>query len=152
MLVPITAQSPTWAADKTGEEKEMMNKKIGLMLLVTAALLSGCASRTAPIKNVSQTVAQSYSDEQMKQAIIQAGTTNKWTMTPVGPGAIDGYLAARGYSADIRVNYTANSYQILYVSSQNLKAGSGQIHRNYNVWIDRLDRSIQTRLKANAYK
>lgn len=130
----------------------MMNKKIGFALLVSAVLLTGCAPRTAPIENVSQTVGQSYSDDQMKQAIVQSGAANHWVMTPAGPGVMNGHLAERGHTADIRVNYTANSYQIQYVSSQNLKAGSGQIHRNYNRWIQNLSQGIQTRLAVEAAK
>lgn len=130
----------------------MMNKKVGLALLISAVLLTGCAPRTAPIQNVNQTVGQNYSDAQMKQAIIQAGAANKWVMSPAGPGTLNGHLAERGHTADIRVNYTANSYQIQYVSSQNLKAGSGQIHRNYNRWIENLNQGIQTRLAIESAK
>jgi len=136
----------------TGEMKEMMNKKAVLALLVTAALMSGCAPRTAPIQNVSQTVGQNYSDSQMQRAIVEAGAANHWVISPAGPGVMKGQLAERGHTADIRITYTANSYRIDYVSSTNLKAGSGQIHRNYNRWIQNLNQGIQTRLAVQAVK
>lgn len=136
----------------TGEEKEMMNKKATLALLVAAVLITGCASRTAPIQNVSQTVAQSYSDQQMQRAIVEAGAANHWVISPAGPGVMNGLLAERGHTANIRITYTANSYRIDYVSSTNLKADSGQIHRNYNRWIQNLNQGIQTRLAVQAVK
>ncbi len=130
----------------------MMSKKIALALVVTATLLSGCASRIAPIENVNQTVSQNYSDSQMKQAITQAGAAYNWVITPAGPGVMNGHLTQRTHSVDIRISYTSNSYQIQYVSSQNLSAGSGKIHRNYNRWVHNLSQGIQTRLAVNAVK
>lgn len=130
----------------------MMNKKAALALIVTAALMTGCAPRTAPIQNVSQTVGQSYTDSQMQRAIVEAGAANHWVVSPAGPGVMNGQLSERGHTADIRITYTANSYRIDYVSSTNLKAGSGQIHRNYNRWIQNLNQGIQTRLAVQAVK
>lgn len=126
-----------------------MNKKTFLTLAMVAALLTGCA-RTAPIHNVNQTLTQRYSDNQMKTAIIEAGVGRKWVMTPVSPGVINGRLAQRDFVATIRISYSSQNYRIDYVSSQNLKAGQGQIHNNYNRWIANLDQDIQLRLSALA--
>lgn len=126
-----------------------MNKKTIFTLAVVAALLTGCA-RTAPIHNVNQSLTQRYSDNQMKKAIIEAGIGRKWVMTPVSPGVITGRLAQRGFAATIRITYTSQNYRIDYVSSENLKAGQGQIHSNYNRWIANLDQDIQLRLSALA--
>lgn len=128
-----------------------MNKKLIFTLVVTAALLTGCA-RTAPIHNVNQTLTQRYSDNQMKTAIVEAGISRKWVMTPVSPGVINGRLAQRGFAANIRISYTSQSYRIDYLSSENLKAGEGKIHNNYNRWITNLDQDIQLRLSALAAK
>ncbi|MDH2068604.1 hypothetical protein [Pantoea sp. GD03673] len=126
-----------------------MNKKTIFTLTVLAALLTGCA-RTAPIHNVNQTLTQRYSDNQMKLAIIEAGIGRKWVMTPVSPGVINGRLAQRDFVANIRITYTSQNYHIDYVSSENLKAGQGKIHSNYNRWIANLDQDIQLRLSALA--
>lgn len=126
-----------------------MNKKTIFTLAVVAALLTGCA-RTAPIHNVNQSLTQRYSDNQMKTAIIEAGIGRKWVMTPVSPGVITGRLSQRGLAATIRITYTSQNYRIDYVSSENLKAGQGQIHSNYNRWIANLDQDIQLRLSALA--
>lgn len=126
-----------------------MNKKTIFTLAVVAALLTGCA-RTAPIHNVNQTLTQRYTDNQMKLAIIEAGISRKWVMTPVSPGVINGRLAQRDFVANIRITYTSQNYRIDYVSSDNLKAEGGEIHNNYNRWIANLDQDIQLRLSALA--
>ncbi|ADO09028.1 MULTISPECIES: hypothetical protein [Pantoea] len=126
-----------------------MNKNTFFTLVVAAVLLTGCA-RTAPIHNVNQTLTQRYTDNQMKLAIIEAGIGRKWVMTPVSPGVINGRLAQRDFVATIRITYTSQNYRIDYVSSENLKAGQGEIHNNYNRWIANLDQDIQLRLSALA--
>ncbi|AVV37380.1 MULTISPECIES: hypothetical protein [Pantoea] len=126
-----------------------MNKNTFFTLVVAAVLLTGCA-RTAPIHNVNQTLTQRYTDNQMKLAIIEAGIGRKWVMTPVSPGVINGRLAQRDFVATIRITYTSQNYRIDYVSSENLKAGQGEIHNNYNRWIANLDQDIQLRLSAMA--
>ncbi|QCA04841.1 hypothetical protein [Pantoea vagans] len=126
-----------------------MNKNTFFTLIVAAVLLTGCA-RTAPIHNVNQTLTQRYTDNQMKLAIIEAGIGRKWVMTPVSPGVINGRLAQRDFVATIRITYTSQNYRIDYVSSENLKAGQGEIHNNYNRWIANLDQDIQLRLSALA--
>lgn len=122
-----------------------------LMLALTATLLTGCAG-TAPIHNVNQSLSQRYTDNQMKVAIIEAGIGRKWVMTPVAPGILNGRLSQRGFTANIRVTYTDQSYSIQYVSSENLKAENGEIHGNYNRWINNLDQDIQLRLAAQSIK
>lgn len=128
-----------------------MNNKSVLVLALTATLLTGCA-RTAPIHNVHQTLPQRYTDNQMKTAIIEAGIGRKWIMTPVAPGIINGRLAQRGCTANIRVSYNPQSYSIQYLSSENLKAKGGKIHSNYNRWVNNLDQDIQLRLAAQSIK
>ncbi|MCU5775347.1 hypothetical protein N5923_22435 [Erwiniaceae bacterium BAC15a-03b] len=127
-----------------------MNKHHFFAIVVAMVILTGCASRTEPVHNVEHTISTNayYSPEQVQAAIVQAGLGRKWAMFPDRPGVINGRLTLRDHSADIRIDYTATSYSINYVSSQNLKAGGGQIHRNYNHWINNLDRDIQLRLSA----
>ncbi|MFP1747046.1 hypothetical protein ACLEEB_11425 [Lonsdalea quercina] len=120
--------------------------------LVCFFTLVGCSSRSAYIMNVNQPIAAHYSIEQVKTAIIQAGQQREWVMTPVAPGVINGHINQRGHIADIRINYSTSSYSINYVSSQNLRAANGKIHRNYNRWINNLDREIQLRLSAQLIK
>ena len=45
--------------------------------------------------------------------------------------------------AEVRITYTATSYDIKYDSSLNLQASGGKIHKNYNRWVRNLDKDIQ---------
>ena len=110
--------------------------------------LAGCA-RTAPIEQVNAIVSAGHTEAQVKDAIIKAGAQRQWIMSDAGPGVIKGKLQNRDHVADIKINYSATSYSIVYVSSINLMASNGKIHRNYNRWVHNLDKDIQVTLAAN---
>lgn len=119
--------------------------------LAVVFLLAGC-TRTEPVKNINETLSASYSSEEMQSAIIQAGLSRHWVMTPAGPGVINGHLSQRGHTADIRVTYSPGQYSINYLHSTNLLAKGNVIHRNYNSWIANLDQDIKLRLAAQEIK
>ncbi|MCP3897975.1 hypothetical protein, partial [Moraxella sp.] len=98
------------------------------------------------------TITTQNSTDQVKSAIFEAGLKRGWIMTPAGAGVINGRMASRGYSVNIRINYSASAYTINYVSSTNLRARRGSIHRNYNRWVNNLDNDIQLQLAAKAFK
>lgn len=110
--------------------------------------LAGCA-RTAPIEQVNAIVSAGHTEAQVKDAIIKAGAQRQWIMSDAGHGVIKGKLQNRDHVADIKINYSATSYSIVYVSSINLMAANGKIHRNYNRWVHNLDKDIQVTLAAN---
>ncbi|CDH18220.1 conserved exported hypothetical protein [Xenorhabdus bovienii str. kraussei Quebec] len=120
-----------------------------LISLACIAMLAGCA-RTAPILTPQTTIMTKNSLPTVKKAILEAGQKRKWVMNDVSPGIIDGLLKNRSHDVKIRITYTDKNYTIHYVSSQNLKAHDGNIHRNYNRWINSLDNDIQLRLAAMA--
>ncbi|WP_410012873.1 hypothetical protein [Sodalis sp. C49] len=124
--------------------------KPAVVFFVCILALAGCA-RTAAIANVTTPLAAHYSDDRVKNAILQAGLARQWKMTPVQPGIINGRLDLRGHQADIQIVYSATGYKINYITSKNLLAdGKGHIHRNYNNWINNLDKDIQLKLSATA--
>ncbi|EIY5065473.1 lipoprotein [Klebsiella quasipneumoniae] len=126
-----------------------MKKIIHWMIAATVVgALAGCA-RTAPIDQVNTTVSAGHTAAQVKDAIIKAGAQREWIMSDAGPGVIKGHLQNRDHVADIKINYSATSYSIVYVSSLNLMAANGKIHRNYNRWVHNLDKDIQVTLAAN---
>lgn len=122
-------------------------EKISLYAVVCVFALTGCA-RTVPVLNVSESITAHLSADEIKNAILRAGTERKWAMTPIAPGVINGHRSQREHTADIRITYSLTDYAITYVNSQNLKAGNGQIHRNYNRWIQNLDHDIQLKLSS----
>ncbi|EIU7558797.1 hypothetical protein MNY66_17870 (plasmid) [Moellerella wisconsensis] len=120
-----------------------MNKfKSAVVAVSLALILTGC-TRTAAINTPTTTITANVSADKVKEAILLAGKERKWIMTQVKPGVIDARYVPRGHSVSVRINYTATSYTINYVSSNNMKAGDGKIHKNYNRWINNLDVDIQ---------
>ncbi|PVZ84296.1 hypothetical protein C9426_23655 [Serratia sp. S1B] len=117
--------------------------------LTVIGTLAGCA-RTAPVVQVHSTVTAGHTENQVRDAILKAGQQRQWIMTQVTPGVINGRLQARDHVAEIRINYTATSYSINYVSSLNLQSSAGKIHKSYNRWVLNLDRDIQLNLSAGA--
>ncbi|BCU53662.1 hypothetical protein [Enterobacter kobei] len=116
--------------------------------LAVVGALAGCA-RTAPVYNVHSTVSVGHTQEQVRSAILKAGAQRQWIMNDAGPGAITARQQSRDHMAEVRVNYTATSYSITYANSQNLRASGGKIHKNYNRWVNNLDKDIQVNLSAS---
>ncbi|KMJ44496.1 hypothetical protein ABLB69_07765 [Xenorhabdus khoisanae] len=116
-----------------------------LISLACIVTLAGCA-RNVPILTPQTTIVTHNSQPSVKKAILEAGKKRKWVMTEVSPGVIDGFLKKRKHDVQIRINYTAKNYSINYVTSHKLRESNGKIHRNYNRWINNLDKDIQSNL------
>jgi hypothetical protein len=52
----------------------------------------------------------------------------------------------RTHTAVVDIPYGAAKYSILYRSSEDLQAADGKIHRNYNGWVQILDRQIRSEI------
>ena len=114
--------------------------------------LGGCT--IAPIQNVENasvtTIANKpLTPEQVRAAIVRAGSGLGWIMKDASPGQLTGTIALRTHTAEVSIPYSATSYSIGYKSSTNLNEGSGKIHRNYNGWILNLTRAINAQLAAS---
>ncbi|NUF48718.1 hypothetical protein [Gilliamella sp. ESL0250] len=111
-------------------------------------LLIGCASKYQEPKNITTPVS-GLSKEQVKKAILASATNGRaafgtWKMDVIDSNTIRGRLFNRKFEAVINIPYSASSYSINYVSvSNNLKNSHGEVHRNYNRWINNLDAKIQ---------
>jgi hypothetical protein len=120
-----------------------------LLVVFAAALAAGCSTR--PIQNVTAepvmvTPGKTATMENVRDAILRAGTGLGWTMRASEPGTVNGQIHLRNHTALIDVKYTAKSYDIVYRDSTNLDARDGQIHKNYNGWIENLDNAIRREL------
>lgn len=115
---------------------------------LTLIALAGC--RTAPIHNVRNAPITPPGDEitmeQVKDAIIRAGSGLGWRMRPVDPGHIVGTLHLRSHMAKVDITYDTDSYDITYKDSSNLDKKGNKIHSNYNGWIQNLDNAIQNNI------
>lgn len=124
-------------------------KILGLALL--ALFLVAC--KTQPVYNVNQAPVTTASEgqptmEQVKQAIVRAGTSLGWRMEPQGDGLIVATLLNRGHMAKVDIKYNTSSYSISYKDSRDLKYDGEKIHKAYNGWIENLDQRIRSRLIA----
>ena len=123
-------------------------------LVVLLASLTIVACGSVPILNVSNAPAvnasgKTLSPEQVKSAIIRAGAGLGWQMKEDGPGKITATLELRNHTAAVDIPYSPASYSIVYKSSSNLHEGGGNIHKNYNGWIQNLTRAINVQLAAS---
>jgi len=130
------------------EEINQVNKNILIIIMASLLLmLAGC--KTNPILNIQNTpieILAKHSSKDIKKAIIRAGTELDWQMKSVKEGHIIGTLYVRTHVAVVDINYSKNNYNIIYKSSKNLKYDGINIHKNYNRWIQVLNRLIQKKL------
>jgi hypothetical protein len=67
-------------------------------------------------------------------------------MKPIEPGLIEGTLLLRTHMAKVNIKYDTSSYSITYKESSNLDYDGTNIHKNYNGWIQNLDKGIRSQL------
>ena len=125
----------------------------GLAALAAAIALTAC-NTIAPIQNVENVPVSSSSNKpltpaEVRGAIVRAGAGLGWIMKDAGPGTINGTLILRTHTAEVQIPYSAASYSIVYKSSINLQESGGKIHRNYNGWVQNLNRGINAQLAAS---
>jgi hypothetical protein len=126
-----------------------MNRFSAAAMLVLAVAIAGCTS--VPIMNVDNAAVPTASgkpltQEQVRAAIIRAGGALGWQMKDEGPNKMVGTLVLRTHSAVVDIPYSATNFSIKYRSSVNLDESGGNIHKNYNGWIQNLHRGINTQL------
>ena len=114
------------------------------------ALLGACSS--APIYNITDapvvTASAAVSVESVKGAILRAGNRLGWQMSESSPGVINAHIELRGHTADTDVRYSAKTYSIIYRGSNNLDVSGDNIHKNYNGWVENLNRQIRSELAS----
>lgn len=117
--------------------------------IIFVLVLAGCG-RAQPILNVENNpVAYDLQKKEVKSAIIEAATNRGWVVKASDGSEITFEVNVRSHWASIRVPYSEKFYSILYLSSENLKSdGQGNIHRNYNRWINNLNTDIQKKMSV----
>ena len=127
-----------------------MNAKLAMVLVLGLSFAGLVGCRTAPVYNVVDapvvTDKKGYTLDDMKKAIVRAGGTLGWQMTDMGSNNIQGTLHLRSHMAQVDIPYTKESYSILYKDSSDLNYDGEIIHRNYNGWVQNLDRAIKVQL------
>jgi hypothetical protein len=104
---------------------------------------------TAPIYDVVNAPVVSNkaaSMDDVNKAIVRAGTQLGWVITPESPGKLTGRIALRTHTAVVDITHDSRTFNIKYRDSTNLEASGDQIHKNYNGWIQNLEKGIRAQL------
>ncbi len=92
----------------------------------------------------------SYAPEEVRAIIIEGCLARRWSAVVDGDGTIRATLNVRNkHFAEAEIPYTTSAYSITYVSSDDLDYNEKRqrIHRNYNDWVLKLSRTIDTFLR-----
>jgi hypothetical protein len=126
----------------------MLQRIVGLILAASFIVLAGCRS-AAPIYDVVAApvvTSKPVTMEAVRNAIVVAGSGLGWRMEPRTPGTITGVLDLRDHRAVVEVTYDTKTYNIKYKDSSNLNYSGTTIHKNYNGWVENLDKAIRVQL------
>lgn len=128
----------------------MLRQFGGALAVAVVLLVGGCATKL-PVMNVTQapvtTNKANVGLDDVRQAIVRAGSGLGWQMAADRPGHITGRLMLRTHIAVVDIDYTPKNYSIKYRESTNLDYDGSSIHKNYNGWIQNLDKGIQIQLQ-----
>jgi hypothetical protein len=125
----------------------MLRSTLKILIPAVALLLVGC--RIAPVYDVQQAPVVSARPATMadvERAIRVAGASLGWQMVARGPGAMEGTLVLREHRAVVDIKYDTKTYSIKYKDSSNLQYDGTSIHKNYNGWVQNLDKAIRSSL------
>lgn len=118
--------------------------------LMVVILLGAC--RTVSVYDVRDAAVvsnvASVSKEDVRKAIIRAGSALGWQIQENGPNALVGTLKLREHIAVVDIPYSVKQYSIVYKSSSNLNYDGATIHSNYNGWIQNLQKGINSQLNT----
>lgn len=124
-----------------------------LLLIATITVIGVGCGRSTPIYNVTDAPVtvntKNYTLTDVRNAIVRAGTGLGWQMKDVSPGYMIGTLNLRSHMAQVDIRYNTKTYSITYRDSNNLNyTPEGNIHKNYNSWVQNLDNAIKVQLSS----
>ena len=125
----------------------LIRRTIKALLGLAAVLLLTGFGPGAPVLNLMQQPippGPAVNVENVQKAIMRAGITLGWQMTPRGPGHVEGVLNIRRHQAVIDITFDDKQYTVMYRTSTNLDydENARTIHSNYNGWIKNLQKGI----------
>ena len=121
-----------------------------LLVAFAAAALAACGT-LQPIYNVKGAPVEAPGGKpptlaEVEKAILRAGAALGWKMQPARPGVMVGTITLRRHTAIIDVTFDTRTFNITYKDSVELDYDGTNIHRNYNGWIQNLDKGIRAQL------
>lgn len=147
--------------------------RVGVLAIVFLSLV-GCQSKMTPVTNLyDQHINSQLSRDEIRKAIRVGAGTAGWSVDEVSDSQMLATYRIRSHVVVVSIDYPADDYSIQYKSSVYMKVRCGEvydlsepekvttgrspcpgsapptfIHRNYKVWIDELNRSIEAALQA----
>jgi len=124
-------------------------------IFVVLAALTIVACKGHMVHNPKNTIpmsAQGLPLEQIEGAIVDAAQVRGWRMERGGSGHLVATQRQPKYEATVDIRFDQQSYEIRYRSSIGLSEQGGVIHSRYNHWIQLLERDIDSRLAALAFR
>jgi hypothetical protein len=121
--------------------------RLKFWVAITALVLAACG--TVPVLNINHAPIVNNPNitlDDVGKAIQRGGAALGWIMQLDRPGHVLGTLKLRTHVAIVDINYDTKSYSIIYKDSSDLKYDGTNIHKNYNGWIENLNKSIQAQL------
>ena len=131
----------------------MRRRALIIILLIGTVAIAGCV-RTQPIYNVSGARLATAPGipprtvDEVAKAIWMAGKKLGWQIDEVRPGELTGTLKLRSHVAVMSIVHDQSTFSIKFKNGTNLLYESDRIHRNYNKWIQKLERQIQAEIAA----
>ncbi|MGH8380495.1 hypothetical protein [Pseudomonas sp.] len=117
------------------------------VLGLALAGLAGCTSKPVLTPQEQLVVGHDYSHAQVQQAILKAVADRGWTARKVTPDLIQADILVRNtFYAAVDIRYSVSNFRINYRDSRELGYKDGKIHRNYNRWVNNLDKNIMREL------
>ena len=88
--------------------------------------------------------------ENIEKAVVRAGAKLGWKIHPEGPGKAEGIILLRTHVAYVNITYDTKAFSITYKDSVNLDymPKENTIHKNYNGWIQNLEKAIVTETRG----
>lgn len=120
--------------------------KAGIVVLRFSLALTLAACTTKPVLNVTDTPISTGKALQASQVRLAIVGVLGWQIVELKPGLMQGTLQLRDHTAVVEIPYTTTTYSILFKSGTNLNEKDGQIHKNYNGWVQNLDKGITAAL------
>ncbi|MDD0973659.1 hypothetical protein [Pseudomonas fontis] len=117
-------------------------------LLGLALILGGCTSK--PVYNAREDFSKElgFTNDQMSRAIVTALHDRQWVVQSVKPGMVKAAITIRGkHHAEVNIPYTPTSFEVVYRSSWGLDYKNGNIHGNYNRWVNNLRDNVLKQLQ-----
>jgi hypothetical protein len=124
-------------------------------VLALAVVLAACGGGLVPVHNVRGAPivvggGEAASPQLVRDAIMRALVSRSWQVDREGPDGIVATQVSRGNAGTVLIQYDARTYSISYLdSSPGLKFNGSAIHRRYNDWVDKLDKTIRRLLATS---